>query len=134
MTTASLLSFLSAAFAIVAFAFVVIGLGRTVRITKRPFGQRKPAAGVDGDRLRIVQSVDWGCAAGLAGAALLAFVESRVGTGSAFTEPSGNAAGGFLLLTVIVLVVVLLTLLFRHVIVSRALRSLNDSERASRFG
>jgi hypothetical protein len=130
MTAASLLSFLSAALSFVALAFLVTGLGRTIRLTTRPFGRRKPAEAMEYDRLRIAQFADWGCAAGLVGAAVVALAVGRLGTGPAFNEPSGNAAGGFVLITAIVVAAVLLTLSFRHVIVSRALRKLRAGKYA----
>ena len=68
-------------------------------------------------------------AAALFGVALVAVVASLLGTGPAFTEPSGNAVGGAMLVAVIVLVVVLLTLFLRHALVSRALRRHDASER-----
>ena len=126
MTSASLLSYLSAALSLVALAFFVTGVARTTRLAAQPLGRRELTAGAECDRVQIF--ADWGCAAGLAGAAVMAFVVSRVDNDPTFNEPTGNVAGGFVLVAVIVLVVLFLTLLFRRVIVSRALRKLKSSD------
>jgi hypothetical protein len=127
MTVASLLSLLSASLSFVAFAFFMIGLARTTRLAARR--RQKPVYGKDAERPRIAQRVDWQCAAALFGIALVAVVASRLATGPAFTEPSGNVVGGALLVAAIVLVVVLLTLFLRHAIVSRALRRQDAGQR-----
>lgn len=106
---------------------LAIGLARTTRLAARR--RQKPVYGKEAERLRILQRFDWQCAAALLGAALVGVAASRLGAGPAFTEPSGNAAGGALLIAAIVLAVVLLTLSVRCGIVSRALRKLDAGER-----
>ena len=126
MSTASLVLFLGIALTFAALMFFLVGLGRTVPLAT--WRRRKAVRGKDLERLRIVQRVDWQCAASLIGVALVAIAASRLGTGPAFTEPSGNAAGAVLLIAMIVFAVVLVTLFFRHVIVSRRLRTFDGRD------
>ena len=128
MTLAALLSLLSAALSFVALVFFAVGLARTIPAA---WWRSRSVDGEDAQRLRIAQRAEWQCAAGLIGVALVAVVASWLGTGPAFTEPSGNVAGGVLLIALLVSGVVLVTLFFRHVIVSHALRKLNVSDQRS---